>query len=550
MQELAYHHGMRTTHDDVQDLQPDFCVPFHSPQIDPTMASTSPSPSPSHQPSHRYLTFATNLTSPTGNTPPAVTLALSRLADPQTWPPTHKSLVTCLSCLCTFVTTYTPGAYAAGFAQYRAEWPGLSSTATYAGLTLFTLCFAVAPMVLASFSELAGRRPLFLAAGVVYVLSQLGSGVAGSFGGLLATRALAGLACSVFSTVVGGVISDIYAARDRNTAMAVFTGAALGGTGIGPVVSGVVAQRLGWRWIYYLQTITCGLVVVALFVFFPETRGSVLLSRRAKVLNEWYDRLDAEQEGKGGAVRWRVKADDERETVGRMLKTSVTRPMQLLVTESVVFWFSLWMSFAWTILYLTFEAVPLMFVHAYGFSSEQSGLVFLAVSVASVLGTFAAIWQEDLLISSKWRLTARLQGSPEARLFFACGQSLLLPAGLFWLGATASTNVHWIIPSLAVGCLTLGIFSVYLAVFNYLADTYHAYASSAIAAQAFTRNVFAACLPLAVEPMLDGLGFIKTGCVLGGVGLALSAVPWVLVLWGPRIRRRSRLLDPDPVTYR
>lgn len=29
----------------------------------------------------------------------------------------------------------------------------------------------------------------------------------------------------------------------------------------------------------------------------------------------------------------------------------------------------------------------------------------------------------------------------------------------------------------------MGIFSVYLAVFNYLADTYHRYASSAIAAQ-------------------------------------------------------------------
>jgi hypothetical protein len=55
--------------------------------------------------------------------------------------------------------------------------------------------------------------------------------------------------------------------------------------------------------------------------------------------------------------------------------------------------------------------------------------------------------------------------------------------------------------------MILGIFSVYLAVFNYLADTYQVYASSAIAAQLFTRNVFAACLPLATDKMFEKLGF-------------------------------------------
>ncbi|KXX75416.1 Transporter mfs1 [Madurella mycetomatis] len=520
-------------------------------------------PAPDPRPvEHRYLTFSTDLTS--GPSPVSDSDSSSgnnnrhchshqhdairgKFSDPQTWPPLRKSLVTYLSCLATFVTTYTPGAYAAGFVAYRAEWPGLSSTAVYAGITLFTLCFAVAPMMLASFSELAGRRPLFLAAGAIFVASQLGSAVTASFAGLLVTRALAGLSCSVFSTVVGGVISDMYVARERNTAMAIFTGAALCGTGVGPVVSGVVVERLGWRWIYYVQTISCGVVVGLLVLFFPETRGSVLLSRRAKALNKWYDALEREGglKAKGPTVRWRVKADEERDTVGKMLKTSVVRPMHLLVTESVVFWFSLWMSFAWTILYLTFEAVPLMFALAYDFSPQESGLVFLAVSVSSVLGTAGAVWQEKLLLTSKLQLIARFRGQPEARLLFACGQSILLPAGLFWLGSTTSHAIHWIVPALAVGCLTLGIFGVYLAVFNYLADTYHAYASSAIAAQAFTRNVFAACLPLAVEPMLDRLGFVGTGCVLGAVGLGLSAVPWVLVLWGPRIRKRSKLLDPD-----
>ncbi|KAI0967313.1 MFS general substrate transporter [Xylaria arbuscula] len=471
--------------------------------------------------------------------------SLSQFDDPRQWSPGRKAFVTWLSCSTTFVTTYTPGAYAAGRPQYKDMWE-LSDIAVYAGITLFTLLFAVAPMFLASFSELTGRRPLFLAAGVVYVISQIGSGVTASFAGLLVTRALAGISCSVFSTVVGGVISDIYAAKDRNTAMAIFTGAALLGTGIGPLVSGVITEHVSWRWIYYVQAISCGLVVLALFAFFPETRGSVLLSRKAKALNTWSESVGDLSPFKH--LRWKVLEDEHRNSTSLMIKTALVRPLYLLFTESVVFWFSLWMSFAWSILYLSFELVPLIFERAYQFSAQGSGLVFAATAVASVIGTGAAILQEHVVTSpTSWFSKLDLKGQPEARLIFACLQSLLLPAGLFWLGATARPSIMFIVPVISVASITLGIFSVYLAVFNYLADSYHAYASSAIAAQSFTRNVFAAFLPLAAKPLLDSrLGIIGTGSLLGGIGLLLSIVPWVLVLWGPQIRERSRFASKEP----
>ncbi|KAI2636179.1 MFS general substrate transporter [Xylaria nigripes] len=466
--------------------------------------------------------------------------SLSQFDDPLDWSPARKVFVTWLSCSTTFVTTYTPGAYAAGLPGYKSMW-GVGDLAVYAGVTLFTLLFAIAPMFLASLSELVGRRPLFLAAGVVYVISQIGSAVTVSFAGLLVTRALAGISCSVFSTVVGGVMSDIYVSKERNTAMAIFTGAALLGCAVGPLISGVIIEHLSWRWIYYVQTISCGLVVLALFAFFPETRGSVLLSRKAVALNAWAESVGASHPF--GRVRWKVSDDEHRKTLGLLIKTSLIRPIYLLFTESVVFWFSLWMSFAWSILYLTFEVVPLIFKRSYEFSDQASGLVFTATAVASVAGTGAAILQERIVSNpNSWFSTLPLKGQPEARLAFACVQSLLLPVGLFWLGATAKPTIPWIVPTLSIGSITLGIFSVYLAVFNYLADTYHSYASSAIAAQSFTRNVFAAFLPLAAEPMLDSsLGIIGTGALLGGIGLLLSAVPWVLVIWGPLIRSRSHL---------
>ncbi|KAF3763882.1 putative MFS multidrug transporter [Cryphonectria parasitica EP155] len=517
---------------------------------------------------YRYLTFSTDLSpaeprilSQNDNNQPPVPPRpphLSQFSDPQGWSRTRKSFVTWLSCLSTFFTTWTPGAYTAGSPQYQTEW-GVSNLAVYCGITVFTLCFAVAPMVLASLSEITGRRPLFVTAGVVFAVSQLGSAVTQSFAGMLVTRALAGMSCSVFSAVVGGVISDIYVAKDRNTAMAIFTGAALAGTGVGPLVSSVIEQHLSWRWIFYLQTITCSLMVAALCLFFPETRGNVLLSRKASVLNAWYDAVQHSQSAPPPPsfpsspsavvqIRWRVKADEDRASVPQLVKTSLLRPIQLLVTESVVFWFSIWMSFAWSILYMTFEIIPLVFERVYGFSAQAAGLCFTPVIVASLLGTVAAVWQDGLLLGGPDVAALTTTPPPEIRLVFACFQALLLPAGLFWLGATSRPSIPWVVPVLSIGSTTLGIFTVYLAVFNYLADTYHTYASSAIAAQSFTRNVFAACLPLAVEPMFNTLGPTGSGCLLGSIGLALGVVPWVLVLWGPRIRARSPILSALAIT--
>jgi len=102
--------------------------------------------------------------------------------------------------------------------------------------------------------------------------------------------------------------------------------------------------------------------------------------------------------------------------------------------------------------------------------------------LASLLSTTLSIYQEK--IATHYH---KADPSPERRLYFACIQSALLPIGLFWFGWTQFSHIPWIVPTIAVGCATMGIFSIYLAVFNYLADTYHRYASSALAAQSFCR---------------------------------------------------------------
>lgn len=520
---------------------------------------------------HHYLTFETPLPHPStkfsakaSGTAAPPQPDLKKFTSPFEWSQSRKNFTIWLSCIATMITAYTAGSYSPPAAQMSAEW-NVSEVAILVGITTFCAGFAIAPMVLAPFSEINGRYPVFVAAGILYFICQICCAVTHSYPGMLVARFFVGCGSSVFSTMVGGVVSDLYHAEGRNTPMALFSGGALFGTGLGPLVSGFIAQHTNWRWVFWVQVITNGILITAVTIFFRETRGSILLSRKAQCLNKWYEEREhlgyfgfEMPVGEPGSettspqrIRWRVKSDEERESLSKMIGISVYRPFHLLITEPVVFFFSLWVSFSWAVLYLTFGSIPLVFSHTHGFAVQQSGAIFAALCVGAALSTVLSIHQDRFLArylasSSKnpekqSRLMKNLDlSSPEGRLYFACIESALLPIGLFWFGWTQFSSIPWIVPTLAIGCATMGIYSIYLATFNYLADTYHRYASSALAAQSFCRNILGGVFPLVTAAMFNNLTFQGASSLLGGIGALLTIVPWVLVFYGPKIRARSK----------
>ncbi|KAI1074830.1 MFS general substrate transporter [Whalleya microplaca] len=568
---------------------------------------------------HLYLTFGTPL--PTPNTTasrlnddelPACP-DLSRFTNPLTWPRARKDVMLFLSCIATCLTAYAAGAYSQP-ADIMTVDLGTTREGVLAGVTTFCVGFALAPMVLAPFSEINGRYPVFAVAGVFFTIFQAVCGVVTNLAGMLVARFLTGVGGSVFSTMVGGVIADLYEKEDRNTPMALFSGAVLVGTGLGPLVAAVMVQRWGaegqkWKWVFWHQVILDFILMVAITALFKESRGSVLLSRRAKALNKWYEELEAKgvfgvwvqakdsdinsgtvsKSGrdsyidsldveKGSShicknrssprklglrrIRWVVKEDEQRASITHMITVSLFRPFHFLFTEPIVFFFSLWVSFAWAVLYLTFGSVPLVFRRQYDFNAEQCGFVFVAMMVGSIVATILGVYQEEMLKHPKW--PSKSDGSDtenseyvelnrfwtfvrkrfpadshESRLYFTCFASTFLPAGLYMFGFGAQPSTHWIVPTIAIGLATMGIYFVYLATFNYFADIYQGYASSALAAQSFCRNVLGGVFPLVTAALFQNLGERAAGGLLGAIASALAVVPWVLVFFGERIRRRS-----------
>ncbi len=107
------------------------------------------------------------------------------------------------------------------------------------------------------------------------------------------------------------------------------------------------------------------------------------------------------------------------------------------------------------------------------------------MAVGAVLGTALNIGQEILRKKRQGPVQV-----PEKRLYFACIECALFPIGLFWWAWTGKSDIHWIVPSCGVCCATIGIYTIFLAVNNYTADTYQRLASSALAAQSLSMPVF------------------------------------------------------------
>jgi hypothetical protein len=71
---------------------------------------------------------------------------------------------------------------------------------------------------------------------------------------------------------------------------------------------------------------------------------------------------------------------------------------------------------------------------------------------------------------------------------------------------------------------------------TYLIDAFTIYAASAVAACVVVRSIMASVLPLAAPKMYDSLGIGWGNSLLAFLALAMIPVPWLLFIYGERIR--------------
>ncbi|GAA5981250.1 hypothetical protein JCM10908_004038 [Rhodotorula pacifica] len=434
----------------------------------------------------------------------------------------HRKWQTCLLC-CAFTISvaFSNTAFASGTpSMMRAL--GCSKELAVLALAMFPLGFGLGPLTLAPLSEAYGRYPMYIASAVVYLAMFVPIGAARNIQTVIVARFIAGVAGSTGGTLVGGTVADLFDASDRGLPMALYSFCAFGANGLGPAVCGYVELKKGFRWLEWYQMLVAGVISAALVLFTRETRASVLLSRRARNMRQTLH-----------DDRYQCRSDAERASLAILLRVSMTRPLYLLGTEAIVASFSAWAAFTYGSVFLLVEAVPLIFKNIYHFNEGEAGLTFYALVLAATIG-FAGNFYQDRL----YRANVAQRG-PEARLYASLIGGLLFPIGAFILAFTQG-RTYWAGPVVGLAIIFIGIYTIYVAVFSYLADCYTVYASSALSGQSLCRNLAAFAMPLFTEQMYKAMGYQWASFLAGCIGLVMSATPFILFRYGPRIRARSR----------
>ncbi|KAH7121271.1 MFS multidrug transporter-like protein [Dendryphion nanum] len=459
--------------------------------------------------------------------------------NPFNWSLKYKWFLTVTVCFISILTGLPAGSYGSGndwmaslFNVQNEPFPNL-----YWATCSWNVGAALFPLVFVPLTENTGRMPGYFVAYIIFELFLFGSAFADNFATLVITRFFGGGASSVSINIVGGSISDVWKGdKARSLPMSLFGFTSVAGIALGPFIGSAIVQikkpssglESPWRWIYYVQIIYNAALIPVFYLILKETRGDVILKKRAKKLRKETGRpIYAESEV-------------EKTSVMTLLKISFMRPTKMLLTEPVVIFFTLWISFAWGILFLFFSSVVQTFGTNYGFSIFQTGLVQLAITIGAAIGTMINPIQDWLYLRTASKNKER-PGSPipEGRLYTSIPGSILFTGGLFMYGWSSQPDVHWIVPAIGVCIVGVGIYSIYMGVVNYLTDAYEKYAASALSAASLGRNTFGAFLPLASYSLFDTLGFGWAGTLLGFIGAALSVVPIVLLFKGQEIRRKS-----------
>ncbi|KAI0818154.1 major facilitator superfamily domain-containing protein [Xylaria sp. FL0064] len=404
--------------------------------------------------------------------------------DPYNWSSVKKITIGIIMGLGSLVTLTTASVTAAALGDISRDL-SLNAETAQISFSVYFLGLAFGPFPIAAISEMNGRRNIWIACNIWFILWNSLCPVGYSKGLMIAGRFLAALGASVGNALAGPVMTDMFHEKDRGKSLAIAGLFSYLGPALGPILGGLVSQLIHWPWLFYIISRIDTVVLVVGILVLRETYTPVLLRRKAA-------------------------------TLGLGQETTLNLGLAFGI---------------YTLMLSTFAE---LWISRYGQSTLSSSLHYIAISVGIALATQRGQGRTPTGETLP-------PGKPEYRIPYMLPGILLLPSGLFWYGWSAQRHYHWVVVDIGAAVFTMGSFIYSQALTAYIFDEFKEYGASANAAVRVLSQTLGFVFPIFAPQLYDALDYGWGNSLLAFIFIVLAfPVPGCLWLWGTKLMAFGR----------
>jgi EmrB/QacA subfamily drug resistance transporter len=146
-------------------------------------------------------------------------------------------------------------------------------------VTGYALTFAAFMLTGGKLADLLGRRRIFVAGLVVFTVSSLLCGLAGTAELLIAWRIVQGIGAALMNPATLSIIAAAFPPRERGRAIGLWAGVSALALAIGPLIGGLLTEHVGWGWIFFINVPVGVLAIGASYLFIDESRDQSEVQR-------------------------------------------------------------------------------------------------------------------------------------------------------------------------------------------------------------------------------------------------------------------------------
>jgi EmrB/QacA subfamily drug resistance transporter len=265
-------------------------------------------------------------------------------------------------------------------------------------VSAYTLTFGGLLLLGGRIADLVGAKPVVLTGLLLFTAASLVTGLADAPAVLLGGRVAQGVGAALLSPAALSLVVALFDGDERNKALGVWSALGGGGAALGVLLGGLLTAGPGWPWVFYVN-VPIGVVIAVALIRMLPARHTVTPRARLDVVGALLVTASS-----GAVIYGLINAGDDgwlAATTGLLVlvgalgylafvvwqrrSRSPLMDVRLLARRPVATGTFL-ILMATALMIAVFFLGTFYFQHARGYGALHTGLLFLPVAVATMLG--------------------------------------------------------------------------------------------------------------------------------------------------------------------